>query len=332
MSRRALASLFLLAGVALAAPARADTSPQDRAAADALYDDAGKLCAANRWAEAIPKLEASLKLDPGLGALLRLAYAYEKTGRSASAWTTFNDVLGTAQRASDKRAKDAADGVRRLEPTLARITIEVAPGTGSAGLEIRRDGTALSVGVLSTPVPVDPGVHVFEATQPGKQKWTTTITIEPKPGLTTVRVPALEDAPPEDKREPAANGSARTWSAQRIAGLSVGGVGAVGVAIGAAIGGAAIGKNNASKADCLPAQPSMCHADGVALRRSAAGLADASTGLFIAGGAALAAGVVVFFTAPAGGDANAKATGVRRVEAAPIAGLGTAGLMLRGEW
>jgi len=323
MSRRTVTAGLLLASVAFAPRAYADASPQDRAAADALYEDAGKLAAANRWAEAIPKLEASLKLDPGIGTLLRLGYAYEKTGRTASAWSTFNDAVGMAQKANDKRAKDAAEGVKRLEPTLARLTIEVASGNAGAVLEIRRDGTPLSAGALGTPVPVDPGVHVFEATQPGKQKWTTTITIDPKPGVTTVRVPALQDAPPGNKIEPGANDGAKGWAPQRIAGLAVGSVGVVTIAIGAALGVAAISKNNASKVNCLPSQPSMCHPDGFALRTSAGQLADASTGMLVAGGAALATGLIVLLA----GRSTAPPVG-----ASPTAGRGTAGLWIRGGW
>jgi len=140
MSRRTVMAGVLAAFLVLAVapPTHADTSAETRAAADALYEDAGKLIAANRWAEACPKLEASLKLDPGIGTLLRLGYCYEKTGRTASAWSTFNDAVAMATTANDKRVKDAAAGVKRLEVTLAKLTIEVAGVNVGAGASRRR--------------------------------------------------------------------------------------------------------------------------------------------------------------------------------------------------
>jgi hypothetical protein len=53
-----IASMLLLAS-----PVRAQ-SAEDRAAADALYAEAGELLKAERFAEACPKLETSQRLDP----------------------------------------------------------------------------------------------------------------------------------------------------------------------------------------------------------------------------------------------------------------------------
>ncbi len=54
----------LLAALAAAPRARADATAEERAAADQLYDDAGKLMRASRWAEARPKLEAASASTP----------------------------------------------------------------------------------------------------------------------------------------------------------------------------------------------------------------------------------------------------------------------------
>jgi hypothetical protein len=329
MSRRTAPAGLLVAALIFSAapPIHADASLQDRAAADALYEEAGKLIEANRWADACPKLEASLKLDPGIGTLLRLGYCYERTGRTASSWSSFNEATAMATKANDKRAKVAAEGVKRLEPTLSRITIEVAPENAAAGLEVRRDGTVIHAGAFGTPVPVDPGVHAFEATQPGKQKWTTTITVEPKPGVTTVRIPALQDAPPEDK---GAAGSASPWGPQRVAGVAVGGVGLVGVIVGGIFGGLTLSKSGSSKAHCNAAI-TICDATGVDLQQTArttAHAADAALGL---GAAMLVTGVVVFLTAP---SSDAVSAPRRRswVRLRPTAGLGVTGASVQGAW
>ena len=336
MPKRSVIAGLLLALLAVAPRAFADGSAEDRAAADALYEQAGALMKAGRFSDACPKLETSQRLDPGIGTLIRLGYCYcngkpeEGRGKTASAWAAFNEAEGMARKANDKRADEAGKQAKLLEPKLSKLLVDVAPENRAAGLEVRRDGKAVDAGVWGSALPVDPGSHTLEASQPGKQAWKTTFEVEAKPGVTTVRVPALANAPEGPRGAEVTEASAGTWGAQRLAGVSVAGAGVVGVAIGAALGGLAIGKNNASKAECLPSAPSMCSAEGAATRRSAGTLADASTGLFLAGGAALAAGAVVFFTAPA--STSPKRAGLRRIEATPIAGLGTSGLLLRGEW
>jgi hypothetical protein len=124
------------------------------------------------------------------------------------------------------------------------------------------------------------------------------------------------------------------WTPQRAGGLAVGLVGVAAAAAGGALGGVALRKYDATKTqDCLPTRPNVCNSAGLAQRASAGKLADASTGMLIAGGVAAAAGVVVFVTAPGPAvEAGKKAGGVRRIEAAAVAGVGAAGLLLRGEW
>ena len=235
-----------------------------------------------------------------------------------------------AQKANDPRIKHATEGVKRLEPNLARLTIEVAPENAGAGLEVRRDGTALSAGAFGTPVPVDPGAHVFEATQPGKQRWTTTITIEPKPGVTTVRVPALADATPEDK---GAAGTVRPfWSTQRIAGLSTGAVGVAGLAVGSILGGLTLAKVGTLKSGGhCHADLTACDAIGQPLRQDARTMAHGSTAALVVGAAALVTGIVVFVVTPSGSVAAAPKSGAR-VIVGPVAGAALTGMLVRGGW
>jgi serine/threonine-protein kinase len=324
MRPRALLLPLLLA-LALTRAARADSSAEDRAAADALYEEAGKLMAAERWAEACPKLEASLKLDPGIGTTLRLAQCYEKTGRTASAWSLYSDAEAMARRVGDKRAEEAARRVKLMEPLLSRLLLDVAPENRAIGAEIKRDGKVIDAGAWGAAMPLDPGPHVIEASAPGRVTWRSTITIEPRPGKTSAQVPPLQPAPAGS--EPVI--ARPFWGPQRVAGAAVGGVGVLGLVVGAALGGAAIGKNNASKAECDPKDPRLCSQAGVDARGAAGRLADASTAMFVIGGAAAAAGLTVFLTVPKGGDAKTAALGFRAV---PVFGPGAAGLSLRGEW
>src|SRR5262249_1134827 len=151
----------------------------------------------------------------------------------------------------------------------------------------------------------------------GKQPWTTTITIEPKPGVTTVRVPALQDAPstPDASPAPAPAPAAPFWGPQRIAGLAVGGAGVAGVIVGAGFGVRALNKNSDSKQSCSPTDPNFCNDTGVSLRNDARTAATISTAAIVIGGAAITGGIVLFATAP-----SAKKPEAARLELAPRAG------------
>src|SRR5512139_1741852 len=73
------AAFALLANLAASA-ARAQAS--DKAAAEALFDEGRKLMAEGKYAAACAKLEASQKLDAGVGTQLNLADCYEKSGKT----------------------------------------------------------------------------------------------------------------------------------------------------------------------------------------------------------------------------------------------------------
>jgi hypothetical protein len=325
MRHRLLHLVHILAALSIAAPARAQSAAEDRAAADALYEEAGNLMKAKRWGEACPKLEASLKLDPGIGTSLRLGYCYEQVGRTASAWSAYNDAEALARKAGDKRAEEAGKHAKRIEPLLSRMVLDVAPDNRGGGVEIRRDGRVIDPAAWASAIPIDPGAHTIEASGAGRQAWKTTIAVEAKPGTQTVAVPALAAAP-----EVAAAVAPPTWSKQRIAGVATLGAGGVGLLTGAILGGLAIAKNNASKADCLAKDPHLCSPAGADERRAAGRMADGSTAAFIVGGVTGAAGAAVFFTAPRG--AEARPASAWRFEAAPAVAAGSAGVVFRGEW
>jgi hypothetical protein len=309
-----------------ATPARG-AGANDEAAAVTLVEEAKKLMSAGDYEHACPKLVEAHRLHPTAAKLLRLGDCYEKIGKLASAWGAFKQAEITARSANDAdREQEGARRAKDLDAALSKLTITLT-GVPAAGLEVRRDGALVGEGQLGTAVPVDAGEHVIEATAPGRRKWVTRVQVAAGSVSVAVSIPEL---PPEAGALPGpTSASPSFWSAQRIAGLTVGSFGVAGLAVGATLGGLAISKNNASKADCLPNQPNMCHADGVSLRLSARGFADASTGTTIAGGVALAAGIVVFVTSPSA--ASAQMGAARRVDVSSSGGIGTAGLWLRGE-
>lgn len=296
---------LLLSLTTLAPPLRAQT-PDDKAAAEALFDEGKKLFLAKRYADACPKLEASQKLDPGIGTLLYLADCYEGMGRVASAWATFREAAAAAKAAGQgERDRVARTRATALEPKLHRLTINVG-NPETPGLKITRNDAEQKQATWGAALPIDPGTHKITASAPGKKPWSTTVQIAEGPGTDTLATPALEDAPviaappppeaPAKPPEPPAPPPPPFFGKHRVPGLVIGGVGVVGLGLGGLFAGLASSSAATSKELC----PRVICTDrsGVDAATRAGTFADASTGLFIAGGAVLATGLIVFFAVP----------------------------------
>ncbi len=326
--------------VALAVPrlAAAQTTPQDQAIAQSLYDEAKKLMAASQWADACPKIEESQRLDPTPVTEFYLADCYERAGRTASAWTTFLDLAATEHKnggaKAGEREKVARDRARALEPRLTQLVIDVPAAVRVAGLVVKRDGEVMREGQWGTPVAVDPGKHTLEASAPGKTTWTTTEDIEAAGTSTTVHVQALVDAPTEVVAPAGAptplpsnvpdNPPASSSSPLKTVGLVVGGVGVAGLVAGGIFGAVALSKNSSANSGHCGGSlggANQCDPTGVGLRSDAVNAGNISTIAFIAGGVLAAGGATLWFVAPTG-----------RVQAAPAVGANGGGVLLRGEF
>ncbi len=215
----------LCLGPAYAGPA------EDRAAADALFQEGRELLKGGRPVEACPKFAASQKLDPRPGRLLALGDCYETSGETASAWATFREAESMARAGKDeRRMEEAARRAGELEPKLARLLVEVGPEARVAGLEVRRNGKRVEAEVWGAAVPVDPGEQRIEAGAPGKKGWAEKVVVEGKAGVTRVKVPVLgEEGKVVVKEEGEGAGKSITVIA---VGAAVGVVGVVGVGAG----------------------------------------------------------------------------------------------------
>ena len=247
-------------------PARAAASAQatsDTAAAEALFNEAQRLAAAGKYAEACPKYAESLRLDSGIGAMLYLADCWERTGKTASAWAQFREAEQLATQQNDKRAAAAHKRAAQLEPNLARLVIRVGAGVDVPGLDVKRDTTEVGRPQWGVPVPVDPGQHTVTATATGKKPQKVAINVPAGTTPTTLDLVALQDAdavapaPPIPGAAaspgaaplpdtPPADDSAHAGGTQRLLGLVAGGVGVVGIGLGTYFGFDTILKNNAS--------------------------------------------------------------------------------------
>ncbi|HEY1958935.1 MAG TPA: hypothetical protein VGH28_25155 [Polyangiaceae bacterium] len=268
MRRALVASAFLLASVAHAEP--------PRATAVELFAHGRALAASGKCAEAIPFFLDTLKIEPSIGALLNLAECREKLGDHASAYASYRDAETLARREHDDRAELARDRAATEAAFLPRIAI-AAP----AGVRVTiddRDASDVAV--------VAPGEHVVRATEAGHDDWRAKVRAE---GTATVRVvvPELH----ENAIAPTPRAPSHT---QRTAGVALMLAGIATLAAAGALGGVAIAKKNDAAALATgPSEP-----DFEAARGTAASIADASTATFIVGAVLVAAGAVVWLTAP----------------------------------
>jgi hypothetical protein len=241
-----------------ASPASAQA---DSAAARALFSEGRKLMQAEKFDEACPKFEESLRLDNGIGTQFNLAHCWEKIGRTASAWAMFLDVAAAA-RASNQNEREAAARERAsvLEPKLTRMRIVVtdpAPDT-----KVTRDEVDVRPAAWGTAMPVDPGEHVVTVTAPGKQSWSQAVKVPANSKTFSVTVPVLEDVVVAKAPEPVAptepqpvrGDSTRDsggGSGSKMAAYVVGGVGLAAVATGTLFALQSRSDNNKALGLCL---------------------------------------------------------------------------------
>src|SRR5262249_23080802 len=138
--------------------------------------------------------------------------------------------------------------------------------------------------------------HLIEASAPGKLPWSQTVTLAPDGATATVSIPPLADAPqpPPDQRTPLASGDVGTT--QRTIGIITAAVGGAGLLVGTITGVLAINKEKDSRDAC---STQICgDPAGIQANDDARSLARVSTIAFVAGGAAVVAGGVLWLTAP----------------------------------
>jgi hypothetical protein len=244
-----------------------------------------------------------------VGTLLNLARCYQANGQVATAWATFREAAAAARAGGqpDREAR-ARSEASALEPQLPRLTIQV--DDTAERTDVLRDGVPVPRGIWGVAVPVDPGPHRIEARSPGKKPWSDTVAIA-KAASAAIRVPVLavdptyKDVPSSTVVARDGEVSARPSATQRDLGMILGGVGVVGIAAGGYFGLRAISQWHDSRDACKGELSHCPNADGPRLHDDANRSATISTIAFAAGGAALATGAVLYFTAPKAGRATA---------------------------
>jgi tetratricopeptide (TPR) repeat protein len=321
-----LAGLALLCSVR---PAAAEVTAGQRAAAEALFQQAAQLMDQKRPSEACEKFAASQELDPALGTTLYLADCYEQVGKTASAWALFQEAADGARRAQQAdREQIATERAAKLAERLSKLELRVPAARRVPGLELRLNDALVPSASWNGPIPVDPGQTRVEARAPGRKPWSVQLQVADGPANQVVEVIELAKVP---QATPTAAGtsspapSGDKGSAQRVIGYVASAIGAVGLAAGGFFGYRALTLNRQSKGSCRAEDPNACTPEGASKREDAQSASTVSTIASIGGGALLATGVTLVLTSPSASSARAGSSASQ----AALPGLG---LQLRGVW
>jgi serine/threonine-protein kinase len=333
MRGAAVAGAFLVA-ISAAGSALADGDP---VAAQVLFDAGKKLMAEKEYAAACDKFAESQRLDPAIGTDYALADCYERAGKLARAWVTFLDVVAAARKENRAdRVQYAQKRADAIAPRLSRIVVTLSADARAAGATASRDGEPLTDAQLGLAIPVDPGEHRVAASARGRADWTTTVDARAEGQTFRVEVPKLADAGaaaaapvttaaplaalPPGEPPPAGGG----WGWQRVAAVTAGGIGVVGLGVGAFFGAQAFSKHSDGSQHCTG---NVCDPTGLQLMSDGKNAGNVSTVATAAGAVLAAGGVVLWITAP-----RPRSSTAASVRAAPLVGQGFGGVTIAGGW
>ncbi len=309
-ARRSFVALGLSCATAGAAlsfsqPALGDepaNAPNPPSVAQALFEEGRTLMEAGKPELACPKFEESNTVDRSAGTLLNLGKCLEALGRTASALARYEEAVIVGRAANKVRQVTAAqEFIAALEPKLSKLTVDVvsrAPGLVVERTSLRPSSPVveLSSADLRVPLAVDPGEYRIDVKAAGYRSWSTLVTVGQGGDAKTVSVPELVLAstpkgPPIEKPRDKAT---TRFSPLRIASLATGGVGLVLAGIGATFGGLTLADASTAASDPTLCPNKKCTQKGEEFVEGARTKGVVSTVGLSIGGAALAAGAVMF--------------------------------------
>jgi hypothetical protein len=186
MKRTLVASAFW--ATALGSSGARAQPPPNEARADTLFTAAKQLRDGGQVADACPMFAESKRLAPAVGVTLYLADCYERLGRTASAWDQFRDAERLAnERGDEKRALVAHGRAQALESKLNRLIVATSPGSHD-GWQVLVDGASLPVDRWNAALAVDPGDHVITVQAPGRPLRSLSAHVDASNAAATVRI------------------------------------------------------------------------------------------------------------------------------------------------
>jgi hypothetical protein len=315
------------------APVAKDPDESDRITlARSAFQEGIDLAHRGRWAEALAAFERSSRLRPHAVTTYNIGFCELSLGMYTSAWRALAVALLEQDPAGTPALPEALRGsaeayAAEAEQSLVRVALTTDPPNGAVTVDSRPlEPITLGGSVMALagtrepgapePVPgdvvvvLDPGLHTFTVTAPGRAEETLSRTFTPgqRAALSLRAPPALVAAPPNFTP---AKGPSRTAAYVAF------GVGGAGLIAGAIFGGIAVAKANQLKSQCpdhgCPAGTPTNNLD------SASGFATTATISLGVGAAGAAAGVLLWVLG----------TPPHRVGMAPVLGVRYAGVSAR---
>lgn len=283
-----------------AAPVPARAQPAEAPTAVSLAGEAKAHYDRGEWAEALSRFEQAETLAHSPVIVLYIARCQRNLGRLVAARDSLRRVT-TEELAADApppfvTAKaDAENDLRALEPRIATVTVEVDPALADATIEL--DDRELGSGERSS-VAVDPGQHVVRAKRGANVVTEVAFSAAEGQSQSVALRVATTAPPPVPSPVPAAD-TGDGSGGSLVPGIVVIGLGTAGLAAGIVTRVMAFQKVSDVKDRCVDGH---CLLEDESEIDSANTLQTVSTICFIAGGAAVAAGVVLLVVAPGGED------------------------------
>jgi hypothetical protein len=326
VTRGGFASLlaFLLIEGAPVRVAMAEDDAAETAAARALAVDGLKLADAGKCSEAIEKLQRAEKLHHAPIVLGRLGECQISQGKVVDGTENLRKVLreqlpANASASLVKARERAQTALEAAKPKIAVLTITVKGPPNTSTTAVTVDGQSVSVALLDTERPSDPGEHVIEATAQGYLKASSRVTLgagekqavmlkleaDPnyvppapasEPSGTGARAGTAGESPSSAGRESVSGGGSILvlGPPNRSAAYISWAFGGAALAVGAGFGAVAIKGKNDLDASCPHNQCASSYDGQLNSARTAGTI---STVAFGVGGAAVVLGAVLFFTA-----------------------------------
>ncbi len=338
----ALALGTVIACAARGASAQAP-SPTELKMAQDLVEEGRALGQQGRWGDALARFQRARELSHKVTPQLEfyIGYAEGRAGKLVAADVDLRRAIELARAAGNEQVARAAQAeLPELEARTPSVVIAVSGGAQAAGLQI--DGETIGVAALGSPIPLDPGTHSvvvrFASGSVTKQvdlaeRQHATVPVEaPPPGASAAAGQPSAPAPASAPASPAAAAPAHEQpgtSGRGVLGLVVTGVGGAALVAGGVfylLARSAIGPVTSAcpSSPCSIPNGSPLPGD----YQDAQQKQTTAIVLAIAGGAVAATGLVLFATAPSGGEAQ-PATAVRL---APWIAMGAGGASVSGSF
>jgi hypothetical protein len=290
---------------------------------DVLFKKGKQQLAEKKYAEACATFEEVDKLEPGIGAKLNVARCYEEWEKLAIAYRWYDDAQKMAVDTKDKRAAKIKELIDTLDSDVPRLTIKLPAKIDPTAAAVQLDGKAFAIDQLGQEQRVDPGPHVIDYTS-GSTAKKKSINLER--GASTELELTFDAGATQIGQKPPPPPSTPT-NTRKIIGIASGATGVVALGVASVLTLTARSKYNTALDDHCMGETNLCDDQGLKDTRSARKRANTATIISIVGGVAVAAGVVLYVTAPKTKSGNEK-----RAYVAPSVSSDSAAVILGGRF